>query len=158
MPEIISYHDNEQNVQKTIDTVGRLGIRKIANVLTIMVVLMALPVTLVAVRQISNIRQQASGSNLNIRTGALNASKQPYVVTLLGNNFNPLMKARMYIGDTEWGGDQMVVYENASELTVTLPDTMPPTGCDLKSNCIVKVQLFDPSTDFLSNKITLTVY
>lgn len=158
MPEIISYHDNDQNVQRALDTANNLGVRKIANILTIMVVLLALPVTLFAVRQVNTIRQQASGSNLVIKASAMNTQKTPYVITLLGDNFSPLMKAKIYDGDTQWGSDVTVIFESAHKLTVQFPEVTPPSRCNIKTNCTIKLQLIDPSTNFLSNKTNIAVY
>lgn len=158
MPEIISYHDNDRHVQQTLDTVNKLGIRQIANILTVMVVLLALPVTLFAVRQVNIIKQQASGSNLTIKASAINSTTAPYVITLIGDKFSPLMKAKVYDGDTQWGEDLSVVFESSNKLTVKLPEVTPPSKCDIKKNCTIKIQLLDPSNNFLSNKSIATSY
>lgn len=157
MPEIISYHDKEKNIINTLDTFGGLGIRRIANILTVMVVLLALPVTLIAVRQANTLKQRASGSVISISEGLLTTSQSPWVISLKGKNFNPLMKARMYDGEKQWGNDITVIFENANKLSVQLPTTQPPSECVIGQSCTFSLQLIDPNSSFLSNKIKLVI-
>lgn len=155
MPEIISYSDRDKS---TLHTAERLGVKKIANILTALVVLMALPITVIAVQQVNTIQQRAaSQGKAKITTATLQTTQIPWVVSVVGERFTPFTTARIYDNKKQWGKDLQVIYENSTRLTIQLHSVLPPSECIVGQTCTFEIELVDPENNTSTNRIPLEI-
>lgn len=90
-----------------------------------------------------------------ISSSYVDVSSQTWNGSLTASNLKTGLYVRLFDRDnTRWGDDiQTYLAEDGSWLSFSFPSKTTPSGCNVDLPCVVRAQLYDPVTGFVSNKI-----